>query len=120
MNKKRLYRITEEIKRDLTLIIRKKLNDPRISEHITISHTEVTEDLKFAKIYISSIESMNDRIQYAEILNKAKGFLRTELSKVLKTRTAPELKFFVDETIENGVRINKLLNDIKKSEEKND
>jgi ribosome-binding factor A len=120
MNKKRLYRITEEIKRDLTLIIRKKLNDPRISEHITISHAEVTEDLKFAKIYISSIEDIEDRIKFAEILNKAKGFLRTELSKVLKTRTAPELKFFVDETIENGVRINKLLNDIKKSEEKND
>jgi len=120
MKQKRLYRSTEEIKRDLTLIIRKKLNDPRISEHVTISNAEITEDMKFAKIYISSIESMKNRNQYAEILNKAKGFLRTELSKVLKTRTTPELKFFVDETIEKGVRINKILNDIKKSEVEND
>src|SRR6056297_3398804 len=117
MKRKRLYRITEEIKRDLSLIIKKKLSDPRISEHLTVSHVEVTEDLKFAKIYISSIESMESRKKYKDILNKAKGFLRTELSKVLNTRTAPELKFYVDETIENGVRINKLLNDIKKSEE---
>ncbi|MFO7887260.1 MAG: 30S ribosome-binding factor RbfA [Eubacteriales bacterium] len=120
MKQKRLYRITEEIKRDLSLIIKKKLNDPRISEHITISHVDLTEDLKFAKIYISSIESMDKRDKFADILNNAKGFLRTELSKVLKTRTAPELKFYVDETIENGVRINKLLNDIKKSEVEND
>ncbi len=120
MKKKRLYRITEEIKRDLSLIIKKKLSDPRISEHLTISHVDVTEDMKFAKVYISSIESIDKRKQYIDILNKAKGFLRTELSKVLKTRTSPELKFYVDETIENGVRINKLLNEIKKSEVQDD
>jgi len=120
MKKKRLYRLTEEIKRDLSLIIKKKLNDPRISEHLTISHVDVTEDLKFAKIYISSIETTGDRNLYVDILNKAKGFLRTELSKVLKTRSTPELKFYVDETIENGVRINKLLNELKDSEVEND
>lgn len=109
----RMGRITEDIKRELTDILR-EIKDPRIAGLISIVRVEVTSDLSYAKVFVSSIGG--DTVQDAKILNSAAGFARHELSTRLHVRKTPELKFIADTSIENSAKIEKILNDLSKDE----
>ena len=105
----RLQRLADQIQRDLAVLIRDEINDPRLTGFVTISTIKISPDLGYADIYVTIMEkSMDDAMtkdyhtESLEVLNKASGFLRTELSHLLKTRTSPRLRFHYDEVTANA------------------
>lgn len=112
MNKKRIQQISEEVRRSLSDIVQMKLKDPRIPDIISISHVDVTNDLSFAKVYVSTLGSDKQREEAVEGLNSAKGFLKKELGRSVKLRAMPELIFVEDDSIERGIKMAKLINEV--------
>lgn len=108
----RLQRMADQIQRELAVLIRDEINDPRLTGFVTISGVKVSPDLGYADIYVTIMEAqVGDSIQDMDkdthadsikVLNKAAGFLRTELSHTLKTRTTPRLRFHYDEVTAHG------------------
>lgn len=115
----RVDRINEEIKKELSRLIRDEVNDYRIKgKMISIVRVDCSNDFKFAKVYISVVEGKEARDEATSALNNAKGFLRKELGKVLETYNTPQLMFISDDTIEYGLKINKLLKELDKKNDK--
>ena len=105
----RLQRLADQIQRDLAVLIRDEINDPRLTGFVTISTIKISPDLGYADIYVTIMEKSMDNAmtkdyhtESLEVLNKASGFLRTELSHLLKTRTTPRLRFHYDEVTANA------------------
>lgn len=116
MNPKRTQQVSEEVRRAISDIIQNKLKDPRVPDIVSISHVDVTNDLSFAKVYISFF---TDKIEDAlEGINSSKGFIKKELSKMVKLRAMPELIFIQDDSIEKGLAMNKLINEVNHAENK--
>ena len=106
----RKNRVNEDILRELPLIIR-DVKDPRVnSGFMTITHCDVSGDLKYAKIYFSVLNGDSGEVKKG--LVSAKGFIRKEIAERLNMRNTPELTFVSDDSIEIGDKISKILNDI--------
>lgn len=111
MAKIRTGRVGEQIKKEISLLIQSELKDPRIG-FVTVTGVDVTNDLSQAKIYLSVLGDDEQKNKSLKALDKANGFLRSELGKRIKLRHIPELIFKIDESIEYGSRIEKLLTEI--------
>ncbi|MDI6602443.1 MAG: 30S ribosome-binding factor RbfA [Thermoanaerobacteraceae bacterium] len=109
-------KVAEEIKRDLGLIIKNDLKDPRISEICSITRVELSNDLRYSKIYISIYGNDDVKANTLQGLKNATGYIRKELSKRLKLRYIPEINFVLDESIENGIRISKIIDELREKE----
>ena len=101
----RLKRMADSVQRELSELIRQELKDPRLSGLVTISGVKVSPDLGYADVYVTVMgrELSDDQNEVAhretlDILNKASGFLRQELSRRIKTRITPRLRFHYDKT----------------------
>ncbi|MBS4536005.1 30S ribosome-binding factor RbfA [Clostridium sp. D2Q-14] len=119
MGSKRISRISEEIKKIVSELIIKEIKDPRMSSMTTITEVEVTNDLRYANIYISVLGNEKERESTIEALQSASGFIRREIGKRIKLRYIPEPKFNLDKSIENGIYISKLIDSIKENGKKN-
>lgn len=111
MAKIRTGRVSEQIKKEISLLIQTELKDPRIG-FVTVTGVDLTNDLSQAKIYLSVLGDDEQKNNSLKALDKANGFLRSELGKRIKLRHVPELIFKIDESIEYGSRIEKLLTEI--------
>ena len=100
-------KVADLIQRELAILIQREVKDPRIGM-VTVNEASVSRDLAFADIYFTVLPAENTR-EVEEILNQAGGFLRSELSKILNTRTTPRLRFHYDATIENGARLSQAI-----------
>ena len=106
-------RTAEDMKREITALIR-ELKDPRItSSSLTVVRVEVTSDLSFAKVYVSSMDGMETAQTAVKALQAASGFIRRELGVRLKIRKAPEIKFIADDSV---VKTIEMFAKLKKSE----
>ncbi|EXB44081.1 ribosome-binding factor A [Acinetobacter baumannii] len=101
----RLKRMAGSVQRELSELIRQELKDPRLGGLVTISGVKVSPDLGYADVYVTVMgrELSDDQNEVAhretlDILNKASGFLRQELSRRIKTRITPRLRFHYDKT----------------------
>ena len=93
------------------------MKDPRVKNKIiSVTHVKLSKDKAYADIYISTLGSEEEIDNILEILNKAKGFLRTYIAKNLRIFKVPEIRFWKDEGIQASVRIHKILEDIKNPE----
>ena len=117
-NNPRLGRIDEEYKKELSQIIGYELKNPNVTGLISVTKVKVTSDLKFAKVYVSILNSKNVKDTLAG-LKKSSGYIRTELAKRVNLRNTPELIFELDDSIEYGAKIDSILKEImpKKQEE---
>jgi len=112
----KIQRINEDIRRELSALLR-EIKDPRINRGmISITAVDTSRDLGQSKIYLSvlDIESKKDFIKG---LKSATGYLRFELGQALSLRHTPELQFILDESLERGARISSILNDLEIPEE---
>ncbi|MDO5690417.1 MAG: 30S ribosome-binding factor RbfA [Tissierellia bacterium] len=109
MNEKRINRIATEIKREISEMIRESIRDPRITDMTTISHVKVTRDLGFATIYVSVLGNEALKAETIDGLENAKGFIKKELGARLDLRHIPELRFQIDDTVENGLHIEEII-----------
>ena len=112
-NDTRLGRINEELRKEISHIISFELKDPNLTGLISVTRAKITPDLKYAKVSVSILNSKNIKETLAG-LKKSSGFLRSELAKRINLRNTPELVFELDESLEYGARIDKIINDLKK------
>ena len=101
-------RLGEDIKRELTAILR-ELKDPRIAEFLTIIRVDLSNDLSHCKVYVSSFEGIETAQQSVKGLTSASGYIKRELFSRLKMRKCPDLKFIADNSIERSTEINKII-----------
>ena len=106
-------RINMEVQRELANIIRGGIKDPRISPMTTVVAVEVAPDLKTAKAYISVLGDKEAQENTLKGLKSAEGYIRRELTRSVNLRNTPEIKFVVDQSIEYGVAMSKLINDVR-------
>ncbi len=108
----RMGRIEEEIKKIISSIILNDLKDPRISGLLSVTGVEVSNDLKYANIYISIYDEKEKCESSIKALNNTKGFIRKQLASRIKLRYTPELNFKLDTSIQYGNHIDEILNQI--------
>lgn len=107
----RRNRINEEVQKELNDILR-DVKDPRVSDAlITVTAVDVTPDLKFAKVYYSTLGKVDEK-QTTQGLKSAAGFIRGQVAKRLNLRQTPEFTFLRDRSMENGAHISKLLRSV--------
>lgn len=107
-------RINMEVQRELSKVISQEMKDPRIDPMTSVIAVEVTPDLKQAKVYVSVLGSDEKKQATLEGLKSATPFIRKHLASTINLRNTPELKFFMDESIEYGVSMSKLIDDVNK------
>ena len=105
-------RINMEVQRELSEIIRSGIKDPRIHPMISVVSADVTPDLKYCKVYISVLGDENAQKSTMEGLKSAEGFVRRELARRVNLRNTPELKFILDQSIEYGVNMSHLIDEV--------
>lgn len=119
MNKTRMSRVGEEIKKELSVLLQRGLKDPRVG-FVTVTDVEVSSDLQLAKVFVSVFGSEEQRKASLAGLQKAKGYLRTEIGKRVKLRHIPDFTFKLDESIDYGSKIESILREISTEEGKQD
>lgn len=106
-------RVNSEVQRELSTIIRGEIKDPRISPLTSVVMVEVAPDLKTCKAYISVLGNEEAQKNTLEGLKSAMGFIRRQLAKNLNLRNTPEIRFILDQSIEYGVHMSKLIDENK-------
>jgi len=119
MGSLRPSRVAEEIKKEVSVIIPREIKDPRVG-FVTVTGVEVTNDLSYAKIFVSVLGGSEEEERTLGALNKAKGLVRSEIGKRIRLRVTPEITFVIDKSLENAARIGELLSQIKKEEDEKD
>lgn len=116
-NSPKNLRINQEVVRELAEIIR-ELKDPRVGMMTSVTDAYVATDLKTCKVYISVLGDEKQHQDTMQGLESAKGFIRHELAERLNLRNTPELTFVLDRSIERGVEMSKLIDEVRAKDEK--
>ncbi|CAJ1806176.1 30S ribosome-binding factor RbfA [Aeromonas jandaei] len=107
----RTRRVGQQIQREIALILQREVKDPRIGM-VTVSDVEVSRDLNYAKIYVTFLQLENDAERINEglkALTEAAGYIRSLLGSAMRLRVVPELRFFYDQTLVEGMRLSNLV-----------
>lgn len=111
-NSIKLTRINNEVMRELSNIIRTEIKDPRIAPLTSVIATEVAPDLKTCKAYISVLGDDKTCSDTIEGLRSAEGYIRSQLAKTVNLRNTPQIRFILDKSIEYGVNMSKLIDEV--------
>jgi ribosome-binding factor A len=111
----RQERISDQIKEEISRMLLREIRDPRIG-FVTITGTSVSPDLRNARVFVSVLGAPEVREDSLRALNSAAGFLRRSLFKRLRLRHSPVLEFVLDDSLDRGERIERLLDDIHRGE----
>ena len=107
-------RVNAEVQRELSTILRGGIKDPRVAPMTSVVAVEVAPDLKTCKAYISVLGSDEASKAVVEGLRSAVGYIRKELARRVNLRNTPEIKFILDQSIEYGVNMSRLIDDVTK------
>ena len=110
-------RINGEVQKELSTIIRNEIKDPRIHPMTSVMAVEVAPDLKTCKAYISVLGEKEAKEATIKGLKSAEGYIRRQLAHNMNLRNTPEIRFILDESIEYGVTMSKLIDDIAKKDQ---
>ncbi|MCI5899355.1 MAG: 30S ribosome-binding factor RbfA [Firmicutes bacterium] len=111
-------RVNGEVQRELSNIIRGEIKDPRINPMTSVVAVEVAPDLKTCKAWISVLGDEKSQQDTLAGLKSAEGFIRRELARSINLRNTPEIRFVLDQSIEYGVNMSKLIDDVNRHSEK--
>lgn len=112
-NEARLNRINEELKKEISRVINYELKNQNVTGMITVTKTKITPDFKYAKVYVSVLNSKNLE-KTLEGLKESSGFIRSEIARTINLRITPELVFELDDSLEYGEKIDSILKELKK------
>lgn len=115
----RAQRLAQELREKLSLLISRELHDPRIG-FATLTAVKLSPDKRYARIYLSVFGSPAEQRQTLDALNEAAGFLRRLLGPSLRLRHIPELIFVFDASVEQGARMERILDELNLNESKLD
>lgn len=107
-------RINGEVQRELSNIIRGEIKDPRIGIMTSVTAVEVAPDLKHCKAYISVLGDEKAKADTLAGLKSAEGYIRRQLARTINLRNTPEITFIIDESIEYGVKMSKMIDEVTK------
>ena len=115
-------KVADFIRDELARIIQLEMRDPRVGKFVSVNDVRVSRDLSYADVYVSSLqaESEEARAELIEVLNKASGFFRSTLARRHKMRTTPKPRFHYDKLIEEGPRLEKLIDTAMRGQAAND
>lgn len=105
-------RLAEEIKKEISDMLKKELKDPRIG-FVSVTGVDVSPDLRYAKVHTSILGSPEEQKETMDVLQRAQGFIRSELVRRIRLRHAPEISFKLDQSISRGARVMELLERVK-------
>lgn len=114
----RTQRVAEEMKKEISNIIINEIKDPRISGLITITSVDISDDLRHARVFVSIYGEKEEKMKTIEGLKNATGFIRREVGNRIRLRYTPEIVFKLDESIEHGINIAKLLKEVGTQDDK--
>ena len=121
MGQYRIQRLNDQLRDEISqLILRGEVKDPRVSTFLSINRVEVTTDLGYAKIYVSSFLPDGQVSKGVDGLNAAAGFIQREIAKKLRIRQFPKLQFIVDAGMKAGFDMVQKLNELEKAEKANE
>lgn len=103
-------RINEEVKREISNLIRNEMKDVRLTAMISVTDVQVTKDLRYAKVFVSVYaKDQEEKNSNLDVLKSAAGFIRREIAQRINLRHSPQLLFELDESIDYGMKIDSLI-----------
>ena len=104
-------RVADFVRDEVSRILQREMRDPRVGSFVSVNDVKVSKDLSYAEIYVSSLQANDAESQgeLVDVLNRAAGFFRTELSKRHTMRTTPKPRFHYDDLVERGPRLEQLI-----------
>jgi len=115
---RRSERTSKLIQQEISELLERVVNDPRLSKLISVTEVSLSPDLKHAKVYVSALcNEINSKEDILAGFNNASGFLRKELAAHLKLKYTPQLSFHYDDSIERGARLLKLIGELSTDED---
>ena len=111
-------RINGEVLKELSNIIRSEIKDPRINPMTSVVAVEVAPDLKTCKAYISVLGDEKSQKDTITGLKSAEGYIRRQLARTVNLRNTPEIRFILDQSIEYGINMSKLIDDVTEHDNK--
>ncbi len=113
----RTERVGQQYQREIALILQREIKDPRVAM-VTVSAVEVSRDLAYAKVFITFMQDDDEQVkQGLKVLNAASGFVRSMLGKRVRARIVPELRFVHDPSLNEGIRMSKLVDEAVRRDE---
>ena len=109
-------RVSSEVQRELSVIIRQEIKDPRIHMMTSVTDAIVAPDLKTCKVFISVLGNDEEKAETLAGLRSAEGYIRKQLARTLNLRNTPTLTFLLDNSIEYGANMSKKIDEIKQEE----
>ena len=116
MPTRRQVQVADAVQQEMSALLQRVLKDPRIG-FVTVTRVEMSQDLKYARIFVSVMGTAEEQKATMDALTSGKGFIRHELATRLDLRYAPEVQFRLDTSAEYSDNINRLLNELKQEEE---
>lgn len=108
----RSARVAEEIKHIVSELLQKEIHDPRVPALVSVTDVQVNRDLSLATIFLSTLGGQEEKDNLMAVMEQAKGFFRTRLAQEMQLRVAPEIRFRLDESIEDALRISNLIHEV--------
>ncbi|WP_455811560.1 30S ribosome-binding factor RbfA [Pseudomonas graminis] len=115
----RPQRVSQELQKEIAIILQREIKDPRLGMMVTVSGVDVSRDLAYAKVFVTFL---NDKDEAAikgglRALGDASGYIRTLLGKAMRLRIVPELTFFYDNSLVEGMRMSNLVTNVVRNDE---
>jgi len=109
---RRIQRLNNLIRHEISELLQRQVKDPRLGSFVTITEVSISPDLRHARIFVSRIGSEEEKQETLSALASASSFFRRELTRRLRLRRIPELSFQWDDSIERGVHLLKLIDQV--------
>ncbi len=115
----RPQRVGQEMQKEIALILQREIKDPRLGLMTTVSGVEMSRDLAYAKVYVTFLNDGDEKAisEGLKALRDASGYIRTLLGKAMRLRIVPELTFFYDNSLVEGMRMSNLVSSVVKKDE---
>ena len=108
-------RINEEVRKEISVLIRDEIKDARLTAMISVTAVKVTKDLRYAKVYVSIFaKNEEEKKENLEALKSAAGFVRREIAQRINLRYSPQILFEIDDSIDYGMKIDSLIEQTKR------
>ena len=108
----RIERVNNLIRQEISELLQRQVKDPRLGTFVMVTEVSTSSDLRYAKVFISCLDSQEEKQKTLSALAAASGFLRKELAKHLRLRRVPELSFHWDDSIERGDHLLRLIDQV--------
>jgi len=117
---RRAERVSSIIQQELSYLLREQVNDPRLTSLISITKVSTSPDLRLTKVFISTLGNKVNKNEILQGFAAASGFLRKQLANRLKLKHTPELSFHLDDSIERGAEVLRLIEQVAPSDTENE